>query len=378
MDENSCDISLRNLDLSAFQDLADSFSRLTGISTAILDLQGEILAATAWKKICTDFHRRNPTTALRCQESDTIRACRFEHGERHNIYKCKNGLLDVAAPITIENVHVGNLFIGQFFLELPDTEFFIRQAEEFGFDKDMYIEALCEVPVLSMKEMDHAIEFLVCLTTIIGSAGLYNKRLFELSSRLEKRVRERTAELNYSIERLRVFSEASFEGIVLTENGVIIEANEKVSEKLGFQYPEELIGMKITSFIAPGKRRDAENKMLSNYEKPYETVGLTKNGTLFPIEVHGKTFSYQGRQVRGAAIRDLTQQKETEKEIQTLRGILPLCSFCKKIRDDKGYWEQVDIYIHKHTEADISHSICPECLKKYYPKEYENLNKKKD
>jgi len=54
-------------------------------------------------------------------------------------------------------------------------------------------------------------------------------------------------------------------------------------------------------------------------------------------------------------------------ELNTLRGILPLCSYCKKIRDDKGYWEQVDVYIHKYSAADISHSICPECMKKHYP-----------
>jgi hypothetical protein len=61
--------------------------------------------------------------------------------------------------------------------------------------------------------------------------------------------------------------------------------------------------------------------------------------------------------------------QEALEEIKTLRGILPFCSFCKKIRDDKGYWEQVDIYINKHSEADISHSICPECMKKQYPEE---------
>jgi hypothetical protein len=54
-------------------------------------------------------------------------------------------------------------------------------------------------------------------------------------------------------------------------------------------------------------------------------------------------------------------------EIKTLRGILPLCSYCKKIRDDKGYWEKVDVYLHKHSQADISHSICPECAKEHYP-----------
>jgi hypothetical protein len=59
--------------------------------------------------------------------------------------------------------------------------------------------------------------------------------------------------------------------------------------------------------------------------------------------------------------------QEAAKEIKNLRGILPLCSYCKKIRNDKGYWEQVDVYIHKHSLADVSHSICPECAKEHYP-----------
>jgi len=62
-------------------------------------------------------------------------------------------------------------------------------------------------------------------------------------------------------------------------------------------------------------------------------------------------------------------------EIKTLKGILPLCSFCKKIRDDKGYWEQVDVYINNYSEADISHSVCPECMKEHYPEEYEEIEK---
>ena len=54
-------------------------------------------------------------------------------------------------------------------------------------------------------------------------------------------------------------------------------------------------------------------------------------------------------------------------EIQTLRGILPICSSCKKIRDDKGYWNQIESYIQKHSEAQFSHGICPDCAKKFYP-----------
>ena len=45
----------------------------------------------------------------------------------------------------------------------------------------------------------------------------------------------------------------------------------------------------------------------------------------------------------------------------------------KKVRDDKGYWEQVDVYLHKHSSVDVSHGICPECMKKHYPDEYRAL-----
>ncbi len=54
-------------------------------------------------------------------------------------------------------------------------------------------------------------------------------------------------------------------------------------------------------------------------------------------------------------------------EIKTLRGILPICSYCKQIRDDKGYWSQIESYIRKHSDAEFSHGICPECAKKHYP-----------
>ncbi|MFC1858219.1 MASE3 domain-containing protein [Thermodesulfobacteriota bacterium] len=54
-------------------------------------------------------------------------------------------------------------------------------------------------------------------------------------------------------------------------------------------------------------------------------------------------------------------------ELNTLRGLLPICSNCKKIRDDKGYWNQIEVYIEKHSEAQFTHGICPECAEKLYP-----------
>jgi hypothetical protein len=58
---------------------------------------------------------------------------------------------------------------------------------------------------------------------------------------------------------------------------------------------------------------------------------------------------------------------ETQKEIEELRKIVPICSSCKKIRDDEGYWNQIESYIHEHSEAQLSHGICPDCFKKLYP-----------
>jgi len=64
-------------------------------------------------------------------------------------------------------------------------------------------------------------------------------------------------------------------------------------------------------------------------------------------------------------------------EIKTLRGIVPICSFCKKVRDDKGFWSQVEAYVSQHTEAKFSHGICPECKIKYYPELYDKEDNKK-
>lgn len=59
--------------------------------------------------------------------------------------------------------------------------------------------------------------------------------------------------------------------------------------------------------------------------------------------------------------------KEALAKTKTLSGLLPICMHCKKIRDDKGYWKQIEHYIDEHSEAEFSHSICEECLEKYHP-----------
>ncbi len=79
--------------------------------------------------------------------------------------------------------------------------------------------------------------------------------------------------------------------------------------------------------------------------------------------------------------RDITKRKQAEAErdrligelrdalskVKMLSGLLPICASCKKIRDDSGYWNQIESFIHEHSEAEFSHGICPECMRKLYP-----------
>jgi PAS domain S-box-containing protein len=80
-------------------------------------------------------------------------------------------------------------------------------------------------------------------------------------------------------------------------------------------------------------------------------------------------------------VRDITDRRRMEEErarlveelqealtkIKTLRGLIPICASCKKIRNDQGYWEQIEVYVRDHSEAEFSHGICPDCARKLYP-----------
>ena len=63
----------------------------------------------------------------------------------------------------------------------------------------------------------------------------------------------------------------------------------------------------------------------------------------------------------------IAKLQEAATEIRDLRGIIPICASCKNVRDDAGYWQQIEVYVSQHSEADFTHGICPTCLEKLYP-----------
>lgn len=100
------------------------------------------------------------------------------------------------------------------------------------------------------------------------------------------------------------------------------------------------------------------------------TAELTRSNEQLRQEIAERKRSEEKRE------KQIVELQAALSEINDLRGILPLCSFCKKVRDDKGYWQQVEVYLGTHAHADISHGICPDCLKEHFPNEYKAMSER--
>ena len=186
------------IDIDQFQVLMEKFSAATGAGTALLDLDGKVLVAAGWQDICTRFHRVHPETEKCCHESDTALANMLRQGDQYNVYRCMNGMVDVAFPVKIRGTHLANLFTGQFLSEAPDIHFFRQQARQYGFNEKEYLQALSKVPILADEEVRLRIDYLVELAVFLAEAGLNKMQLQELMQSLEARIEERTRDLKDS------------------------------------------------------------------------------------------------------------------------------------------------------------------------------------
>ena len=176
------------LDTPAVQSLMEDFTKLTSMAMAILDLKGNVVVATGWQDICTQYHRVHPTTARNCTESDLFLARNLRPGE-YAAYKCKNHLWDVATPLFIGAKHVGNIYTGQFFYEdeAVDEQLFVEQAAKYGFDQDLYLSALHRVPRLSRERVKPLIDFLTKFSALVSKLSYSNLKLAQAMSE-QKRI----------------------------------------------------------------------------------------------------------------------------------------------------------------------------------------------
>jgi PAS domain S-box-containing protein len=249
----------------------------------------------------------------------------------------------------------------------------------------------------------------VCgLTAFSALLGGYLWRIRRLEARqralqqsrdqLEKEVRLRTAELAREKQRLQFIFESMPVGVALTRRypdgrieRIINDAHLRICGLTREQDQIPGIYRKITHPEDAAREDELARKLNDDrdaqltMEKRYVRLDGRVVWVAFSLQHH---HSADGSIEELTTVVDITKRKlaETERErlvielqsalarVKSLSGLLPICSGCKKIRDDKGYWSQVESYIQIHSEAKFSHGLCPDCTKKYFPDFVEENN----
>lgn len=197
------------VDVVKLQELTDEFSIVASISSAIVNIDGEVLTGARWQRICTDFHMQHPQVQKECIKSDTKIRKRLNDGEPFVIYKCPRGMVDASSPVIIAGEHVANVFVGQVFLtsrSKTKEQFFRKQAQKFGFDEEEYIKAFREIPIFTEEKFRSVTFFLAKLAQMIAQIGYAQMCEMDSVKELEETsfdLKERVKELNclYSISK---------------------------------------------------------------------------------------------------------------------------------------------------------------------------------
>lgn len=222
--------------------------------------------------------------------------------------------------------------------------------------------------------------YLLLLLLLAFSIGLLvNKRLF--------------ATLAFREETFSKAFQSSPYALVLSRmsDALIVEVNHSYETMTGYT-AEQTIGRKSTEMQlwAECEKRAA---VVSRIEqtgqiRDEEMMFRRKNGELFPGLFSAQTIPMDNETYMLSSIVDITARKTAQQEreeliaklqkalseVKTLSGLLPICAACKKVRDDKGYWRQIEASIREHSDARFSHSLCPECVEKLYPEYADKVN----
>ncbi|MBI4243220.1 MAG: PAS domain S-box protein [Planctomycetes bacterium] len=142
---------------------------------------------------------------------------------------------------------------------------------------------------------------------IIGGLGII--RDITEHKKIETALRE-------SEELFKQLSEASSEGIAITRNGVILKSNNNLVKMFGYKHQSEVIGKHAIEFASKEYRELVRQKIIENDETPYECLCLRKDGSTFMTDIHGKRTTYNGKDARVTAIRDISLQKHTENKLR--------------------------------------------------------------
>jgi len=171
-----------------------------------------------------------------------------------------------------------------------------------------------------------------------------------------------------------------------TLDGIVTNWNAGAEHLFGYT-AAEMLGRSSSVLLPPALARELSGiyELLKGGQRieHFETVRVRKDGTRLDVSLTISPIKSAAGRIIGlsAVARDISQRKREERErndliqqlsdslarVKTLSGLLPICSGCKKIRNDAGYWEAVEAYLQQHTDAKFTHSLCQDCVRRLYP-----------
>ncbi|GFE62909.1 PAS domain S-box protein [Geobacter sp. AOG2] len=294
------------LDVPRLRQLLDAMDEIHRMPSAIVDMEGDILTATAWQDICTKFHRVNPETERMCIKSDTHIGGELDKDKTYVVYRCPMGLVDAAMPIIIEGQHLGNVFSGQVFMEPPDEEHFVEQAGKYGFDEAGYLEAMRKVPYIPEEMLRKYLGFIHSLAQMLAEQGLQLKRLLEA----EKALR-------LSDKHHRSILSTAIDGIWLVDvQGRLLEVNEAYCRMSGYS-EQELLTMCISDLEdeeTPQETARRIRMLMTHGHAHFVSRHRRRNGTVMDVEVCAQYHSDEGGRMV-SFIRDITEKLRAERTL---------------------------------------------------------------
>lgn len=232
----------------------------------------------------------------------------------------------------------------------------------------------------------------VAMMTAGAHDYLLKHNLARLIPAIERELRE--AEERRDLRRaeearshLAAVVESSDDGIISTSSdGRLLTWNTGAEKIFGYS-GHETRGQHFEFLIAPPQKErihDIFTKVVRGESvNRIQTICLRKDFRAIDVSLTISAIKNPSGEIKGvsAIARDITDRKRAEaerekllrdlqqalSEVKTLSGLLPICASCKKIRDDEGYWHQVEVYVQRHSRAAFTHGFCPECMKRLYP-----------
>ena len=253
------------IDSEKIQKLMDQLYKVTHMGIGIIDLHGRVLVGTGWQDICTQFHRINPESCRLCMESD-LELSRDVPVGTFNLYRCKNNMWDMATPIKLGGLHMGNIFLGQFLFddETVDYETFRQQAVRYGFDEKEYIAALDRASRWSRETVDALMSFYSAFAEMIGNLSYGNVKL---ASALEER-KQAEATLHAKNEELKAVTQQLWQAAKLATMG---ELASSIAHELN--NPLATVSLRIESLSAQTSQDDKRLRELKIIGQEIERMG---------------------------------------------------------------------------------------------------------